>query len=156
MYFTEIDEQAYGVKPMNCLSHMLIYKSRLRSYRTCPCATSSWAWCTATKNPACCTGFCACASSPRTTPTSSAARTSFRTRSSASSISSRTCWTSSASNSRPSSPPGPRNPSAPMMPGNWPPRPSPRPCRPSRCRLPSTKATALSTVPRLTSNSRMP
>ena len=33
MYFTEIDEQAYGIKPMNCLSHMLIYKSRLRSYR---------------------------------------------------------------------------------------------------------------------------
>jgi len=36
MYFTEIDEQAYGVKPMNCLSHMLIYKSRLRSYRDLP------------------------------------------------------------------------------------------------------------------------
>ncbi|MEQ8203605.1 MAG: TGS domain-containing protein, partial [Smithellaceae bacterium] len=27
MYFTEVDEQAYGIKPMNCLSHMLIYKS---------------------------------------------------------------------------------------------------------------------------------
>jgi len=36
MYFTEIDEQAYGVKPMNCLSHMLIYKTRLRSYRDLP------------------------------------------------------------------------------------------------------------------------
>ncbi len=36
MYFTEIDEQAYGVKPMNCLSHMLIYKSRMRSYRDLP------------------------------------------------------------------------------------------------------------------------
>jgi threonyl-tRNA synthetase len=36
MYFTEIDEQAYGVKPMNCLAHMLIYKSRLRSYRDLP------------------------------------------------------------------------------------------------------------------------
>lgn len=36
MYFTEIDEQAYGIKPMNCLSHMLIYKSRLRSYRDLP------------------------------------------------------------------------------------------------------------------------
>jgi len=36
MYFTEIDGQAYGVKPMNCLSHMLIYKSQLRSYRDLP------------------------------------------------------------------------------------------------------------------------
>lgn len=36
MYFTEIDEQSYGVKPMNCLSHMMIYKSRIRSYRDLP------------------------------------------------------------------------------------------------------------------------
>ncbi|GAB6037031.1 threonine--tRNA ligase [Fundidesulfovibrio butyratiphilus] len=36
MYFTEIDEQAYGIKPMNCLSHMIIYKSRVRSYRDLP------------------------------------------------------------------------------------------------------------------------
>ncbi|EFI33340.1 threonyl-tRNA synthetase [Desulfonatronospira thiodismutans ASO3-1] len=36
MYFTHIDEQVYGVKPMNCLSHMLIYKSKLRSYRDLP------------------------------------------------------------------------------------------------------------------------
>lgn len=36
MYFTEVDGEAYGIKPMNCLSHMLIYKSRLRSYRDLP------------------------------------------------------------------------------------------------------------------------
>jgi threonyl-tRNA synthetase len=36
MYFTEIDEQSYGIKPMNCLSHMLIYRSSLRSYRDLP------------------------------------------------------------------------------------------------------------------------
>ena len=36
MYFTEIDESAYGIKPMNCLAHMLIYKSRIRSYRDLP------------------------------------------------------------------------------------------------------------------------
>ncbi len=36
MYFTEVDEQSYGVKPMNCLAHMLIYKSRMRSYRDLP------------------------------------------------------------------------------------------------------------------------
>lgn len=36
MYFTRVEEQGYGIKPMNCLSHMLIYKSRLRSYRDLP------------------------------------------------------------------------------------------------------------------------
>ncbi len=36
MYFTEIDEQAYGVKPMNCLAHMLIYNRKLMSYRDLP------------------------------------------------------------------------------------------------------------------------
>ncbi|WP_045211419.1 threonine--tRNA ligase [Desulfonatronovibrio magnus] len=36
MYFTDIEEHSYGIKPMNCLSHMLIYKSRLRSYRDLP------------------------------------------------------------------------------------------------------------------------
>jgi len=36
MYFTEIDSVAYGIKPMNCLAHMLIYKSRKRSYRELP------------------------------------------------------------------------------------------------------------------------
>ncbi|MEW6380779.1 MAG: threonine--tRNA ligase [bacterium] len=36
MYFTEIDNQAYGIKPMNCLAHMLIYRSQIRSYRDLP------------------------------------------------------------------------------------------------------------------------
>ena len=36
MYFTEIDGQSYGIKPMNCLSHMMIYKSKVRSYRELP------------------------------------------------------------------------------------------------------------------------
>jgi len=36
MYFTEIDNQSYGIKPMNCLSHMLIYRSTIRSYRDLP------------------------------------------------------------------------------------------------------------------------
>jgi threonyl-tRNA synthetase len=36
MYFTEIDEQAYGIKPMNCLSHMLIFKRKIQSYRDLP------------------------------------------------------------------------------------------------------------------------
>jgi len=36
MYFTEVEGQAYGLKPMNCLAHMLIYKSKIRSYRDLP------------------------------------------------------------------------------------------------------------------------
>ena len=36
MYFTEIDEQRYGIKPMNCPSHIMIYKSQMRSYRDLP------------------------------------------------------------------------------------------------------------------------
>jgi threonyl-tRNA synthetase len=36
MYFTDVDGQGYGLKPMNCLAHMLIYKSRQRSYRDLP------------------------------------------------------------------------------------------------------------------------
>jgi threonyl-tRNA synthetase len=36
MYFTEVEGQGYGIKPMNCLAHMLIYKSRIRSYRDLP------------------------------------------------------------------------------------------------------------------------
>ena len=36
MYFTDIDEQSYGIKPMNCLSHMLIYKRKIQSYRDLP------------------------------------------------------------------------------------------------------------------------
>jgi threonyl-tRNA synthetase len=36
MYFTEVEGQAYGIKPMNCLAHMLIYRSKIRSYRDLP------------------------------------------------------------------------------------------------------------------------
>lgn len=36
MYFTTVDEIDYGIKPMNCLAHMIIYKSKIRSYRDLP------------------------------------------------------------------------------------------------------------------------
>ncbi|MFO8058151.1 MAG: threonine--tRNA ligase [bacterium] len=36
MYFTEVEGVEYGIKPMNCLSHMLVYKSKVRSYRDLP------------------------------------------------------------------------------------------------------------------------
>ncbi|MDR2056508.1 MAG: threonine--tRNA ligase [Desulfovibrio sp.] len=36
MYFTNIEKDAYGIKPMNCIAHMLIYRNSLRSYRDLP------------------------------------------------------------------------------------------------------------------------
>ncbi|MCF4152127.1 threonine--tRNA ligase [Dethiosulfovibrio sp. F2B] len=36
MYFTEIDEQPYAIKPMNCPGGILVYKSDLHSYRDLP------------------------------------------------------------------------------------------------------------------------
>ncbi len=36
MYFTEIDNQSFGIKPMNCLGHIEVYKSKKRSYRELP------------------------------------------------------------------------------------------------------------------------
>ncbi|WP_291951567.1 threonine--tRNA ligase [Campylobacter sp.] len=36
MYFTQIDEQEYGIKPMNCVGHIKIYQNEIRSYRDLP------------------------------------------------------------------------------------------------------------------------
>jgi threonyl-tRNA synthetase len=36
MYFTKVDDEEYGIKPMNCLSHIVVYKSKIRSYRDLP------------------------------------------------------------------------------------------------------------------------
>ncbi|EMU2476789.1 threonine--tRNA ligase [Campylobacter upsaliensis] len=36
MYFTNIDEQEYGIKPMNCVGHIKIYQTDVRSYRDLP------------------------------------------------------------------------------------------------------------------------
>jgi len=36
MYFTKIDDVDYGIKPMNCLAHIMVYKSAIRSYRDLP------------------------------------------------------------------------------------------------------------------------
>jgi threonyl-tRNA synthetase len=36
MYFTTIDEQEYGIKPMNCLGHIMVYKAHKRSYKELP------------------------------------------------------------------------------------------------------------------------
>ncbi len=36
MYFTEVDNVKFALKPMNCPGHMLIYKNKLHSYRDLP------------------------------------------------------------------------------------------------------------------------
>ena len=36
MYFTKVDEVEYGLKPMNCVAHIMVYKSQIRSYRDLP------------------------------------------------------------------------------------------------------------------------
>jgi threonyl-tRNA synthetase len=36
MYFTNIDEQPYAIKPMNCPGGLLVYKNELHSYRDLP------------------------------------------------------------------------------------------------------------------------
>ncbi len=36
MFMFEIDEKEYGIKPMNCPGHIMVYKSRLRSYKELP------------------------------------------------------------------------------------------------------------------------
>lgn len=36
MYFTKIDDQDFAVKPMNCPGGMIMYKTKLRSYRDLP------------------------------------------------------------------------------------------------------------------------
>jgi threonyl-tRNA synthetase len=36
MYFFDVDEEHFAVKPMNCPGHILVYKSKKRSYRELP------------------------------------------------------------------------------------------------------------------------
>ena len=36
IYLTEIDEQEYGIKPMNCIGHIQIFKQTQKSYRELP------------------------------------------------------------------------------------------------------------------------
>ncbi|MFB9328373.1 threonine--tRNA ligase [Paenibacillus aurantiacus] len=42
MYFTNVDDTKYALKPMNCPGHMLIYKDRRHSYRELPIRLSEF------------------------------------------------------------------------------------------------------------------
>lgn len=36
MYFTQIEDIEYGIKPMNCVGHIKVYQSKIRSYKDLP------------------------------------------------------------------------------------------------------------------------
>ncbi|MGZ9586561.1 threonine--tRNA ligase [Paenibacillus marinisediminis] len=42
MYFTDVDDTKFALKPMNCPGHMLIYKNSLHSYRELPIRLSEF------------------------------------------------------------------------------------------------------------------
>lgn len=42
MYFTNVDDTKFALKPMNCPGHMLIFKNKLRSYRELPIRLSEF------------------------------------------------------------------------------------------------------------------
>lgn len=42
MYTLMVDEEEYVLKPMNCPGHMLIYKTKVRSYRDLPLRLTEW------------------------------------------------------------------------------------------------------------------
>lgn len=42
MYFTDVDETKFALKPMNCPGHMIIYKNSLHSYRELPIRLSEF------------------------------------------------------------------------------------------------------------------
>lgn len=44
MYFTKIDQEEYAVKPMNCPGGLLIYKTRLHSYRELPIRNAEYGY----------------------------------------------------------------------------------------------------------------
>jgi len=71
MYFTEVEEQSYGIKPMNCLAHMLIYKSKIRSYRDLPLRYFELGTVHRHEKTGFSTAFCGSGSSPRMMPISS-------------------------------------------------------------------------------------
>lgn len=45
MYFVNIDEERYALKPMSCPGHMLIYKNKSRSYRDLPLRLAEYGIC---------------------------------------------------------------------------------------------------------------
>ncbi|MFQ5792644.1 MAG: threonine--tRNA ligase, partial [Acidobacteriota bacterium] len=45
MYFVEVDDSRFGIKPMNCPGAAIVYRSRLRSYRDLPLRLAEFGHC---------------------------------------------------------------------------------------------------------------
>ena len=114
MYFTEIDEVDFAVKPMNCPGGILIYKSEQHSYRDFPLRyRRAGPGAPARDVRRAARSVPGAHRSPRTTPTSTACPSRWRTRCWGSSTWSGACTGPSASRRCTwSSPPGRRSPSA--------------------------------------------
>lgn len=88
MYFFQINEgtdeeprySEYGVKPMNCPGHVIIYKNELHSYRDLPLRYFEFGTVYRHEMSGVVHGLLRAAASPRTTPTSSAPKTRWSTR----------------------------------------------------------------------------
>ncbi len=80
MFTVQVEEREMGVKPMNCPGHAHLFSTQRHSYRDLPVRYFEPGLCTATRPRACCTGCCGCATSRRTTGTSSAPRSRSRRR----------------------------------------------------------------------------
>jgi len=97
----ESEGQIFSLKPMKLPPRgTFVYKSRLRSYRTCRCVSPSSGGCIGTSAPGRFRPDARPAISSRTTPTYTSARTSFRTRSKPYSARSTKCTAGSASEPR--------------------------------------------------------
>ena len=71
MFKLDVDGQPWAMKAMNCPGHMLLFGSKLRSYRELPCVTPSRRRCTETSATGTLHGLLRVRTSRRTTRTSS-------------------------------------------------------------------------------------
>ena len=70
------DDRVFAIKPMNCPGHIQIFKHGLKSYRDLPLRLAEFGAVSRYEPSGACTGSCACAPSRRTTPMSSARKSS--------------------------------------------------------------------------------
>jgi len=64
MYTFKIEEREFVLKPMNCPGHILIYKSKTRSYKDLPLRLFELGTVYRMKRQGSCTAFCAYAGLP--------------------------------------------------------------------------------------------
>lgn len=80
MYFTQIDEQEYGIKPMNCVGHIKVYTHDIRSYRDLPLRFYEYGVVHRHEKSGVLHGLCACANLPKTMRIFFARPNRFKTR----------------------------------------------------------------------------